>query len=372
MNVLALMPAEHLSGPCRGLFQLIDHTKTRGVSFVVGFFIGRSTEPNPAMDEAARRGYHVVTLRQTRRYDPALIPQAWRIVRERKATVLQSHGYKPATLGWLFKHLTGLPWVAFAHGYTSENRRMAVYNSFDRWLLRRADRVVAVSEATARLLEAAGVPKERIRVIHNAVEISDPTNQVDGSIFRRLCGAEAGDLLVGVIGRLSPEKGQELFLCAFSKVLLQVPRARAVLVGDGQERDRLQSDAKALGIDDRVTFAGFQENMPAVYAALDLVVMPSLSEGLPNVLLEAMAYRKAVVATRVGGVPEVMTEGLSRLLVPSGDAAALAASMTMTLKDPALRAAIARDGERHVRDAFSPERRAQKIHELYQELMETL
>lgn len=374
MNVLALMPAEQVSGPCRGLFQLIDHTQrvstqSGGVSFIVGFFIGRSKQPNSAMDEAARRGYHVVTLRQTRRYDLGLIPQAWRIVRERKATILQSHGYKPATLGWLLKHLTGLPWVAFAHGYTSENRRMAVYNWLDRWLLKRADRVVAVSESTARLLEEAGVPEDRIRVIHNAIDYRDRARTPSGAEFRRLCKIAPDDLLVGVIGRLSPEKGQQVFLQAFRAVASAVPRARAVFVGEGQGKANLRSSARALGLAEAVTFAGFQPDMGGVYAALDLVVIPSLSEGLPNVLLEAMAHGKAVVSTNVGGIPEVMCNGLSQLLVSPDDASALAKCVIKVLKDPGLRSAQAEAGANRIRRMLSPDQRARKVTDVYQELI---
>jgi glycosyltransferase involved in cell wall biosynthesis len=283
--------------------------------------------------------------------------------------VLQSHGYKAALVAWCLKRVTGLPWVAFAHGYTSENRRITLYNRLDRWLMRRADRVVVVSKATGHLLCDAGVDCDRIRVIYNAVDGDERVREVSGAEFRRLSGASADDLLIGVIGRLSPEKGQAVFVRAFEEVVRAVPHARAVMVGEGQELERLLASVRAAGLNGRITFAGYQAEMPSVYAALDLVVIPSLSEGLPNVLLEAMLHRKAVVATTVGGIPEVMHGGLAKWLVPPDDAETLARAMIEALRDAPLREELGSTGERRARVAFSPSYRAERIVELYRELV---
>jgi glycosyltransferase involved in cell wall biosynthesis len=245
---------------------------------------------------------------------------------------------------------------------------MALYNRLDAWLLRHADRVVVVSEATGRLIESTGVPRRIIRVIPNAIDATDEV-QTDGTNFRRQCGAGSNDLLIGVVGRLSPEKGQAVFLEAFTEVLKFVGTARAVLVGDGQDMTALKKLVLVKGLEDRVTFPGHQTDMPPIYAALDLVVIPSLSEGLPNVLLEAMAYRKSVVATRVGGIPEVMQHGLARFLVPPRDAKAMADTIIELLRNPALRREVGEAGARRVREAFSPSQRAAQVMELYQELV---
>lgn len=363
-----MIAATEVSGPCRGLFQLVEQTKDRGADFVLGMFLLTAYRTCPSIEEAKRRGYRVEVLAQRRRYDVLLCRQALQVVREHHVQILQSHGYKPALLAWLLRRFTGLPWIAFSHGYTSENRRMTVYNRLDLWLLKRADRIVAVSGAMQRSLEQAGVPHGRLRVIYNAVDPAEYAVHRDGTWFRAHCRAGAGDLLVGVIGRLSPEKGQAIFVRAFKDVVRAVPRAKAVMVGDGPERPALQAAVEDAALQDRIVFAGYQCEMTAVYSALDLVVIPSLSEGLPNVLLEALLHRKAVVATRVGGIPEVMDAGRLQWVVPGGDAEHLAGAIIDALRKPDLRSAMGSAGARYVRAVFSPDRRAEQVLALYREV----
>jgi glycosyltransferase involved in cell wall biosynthesis len=371
MTILALLATTEVSGPCRGLFQLVKEVQKEEIRFLLGMFLVPPTRSTPAIDEAKRRGFQVAVLAQGRRYDPKLISQARAIVQSQGISLLQSHGYKPALLGWCLKHLTGLPWLAFCHGYTSENRRMTFYNRLDTWLLRRADRVIAMSRAMRAWLEVRGVPAHRIMVLHNAVDPADHNCEAEGLQFRELCGVGSEQLLVGVIGRFSPEKGQHQFLKAFRVVAETIPGARAVLVGDGQERATCEKAATAAGLTSRVTFAGYRPDMSEVYAALDLVVIPSLSEGLPNVLLEAMLHRKPVIATAVGGIPEAVPSDLSTLLVPPGDVGALARAMIRCLRDPALRLTYGEVGAEHIRRYFSPERRAAQMVPLYRMLADS-
>ncbi len=368
VRVLALVAAGEVSGPTRGLFQLIELSKDAGVQFVIGMFLVPGWTTTASIEQGKRRGFQVEMLSQRGRYDPRLISQAWNLVKKYGVEVLQSHGYKPALLAWCLKCIARIPWIAFAHGYTSENRRMALYNRLDVWLLRHADRVVVVSEATGRTLVQAGVPEKIIRVIHNAIDPYNHEVSEDGSELRQVCHAGPADLLIGVIGRMSAEKGQEVFLQAFTMVLKVLPRARAVLVGAGQDMAALEELVRTNGLEEQVTFTGYQRNTAAVYAALDLVVIPSFSEGLPNVLLEAMVHRKPVVATNVGGIPEVMQDGLSKFLVPPGDPQAMADAILEVLRDSTLRKELGEAGERRAREAFSPSRRAAQVVELYKEV----
>jgi glycosyltransferase involved in cell wall biosynthesis len=370
LTVLALMDTAKVSGPARGLFQLVKLAREFEVRFVLAMFLIGGASTTPAIEDAKRRGCTLALLSQRGRYDPTLILQAYRVLRNHRVDIIQSHSYKPALMAWLLKRLTGLPWVAFTHGYTSENARMALYNRLDRWLLRRADRVVAVSGALKRHLEASGVPAERIHIVYNAVDPDDHAPERDGRDLRRQWEVHSDELLVGVIGRFSPEKGHAVFVEAFSEVARMVPRAKAAFIGDGQELRRVQDLVRSRGLASRVIFAGHRSEMSSVYGALDLIVIPSYSEGLPNVLLEAMLHGKAVVATAVGGIPEVMPPGLSEWLVPPADAPALAGKMREALGDATRRMAHATAGQAHIRRAFSPAARAGQLAALYREVAE--
>jgi glycosyltransferase involved in cell wall biosynthesis len=245
---------------------------------------------------------------------------------------------------------------------------MALYNRLDRWLLRRADRVVVMSEVMAQLFRQGGADPARVRVVHNAVDPGEFARRGDGTAFRVECGAGGGPL-IGVIGRFSSEKGQAMLLRALPEIRRRHPAAKAVLVGDGIDRDRLQRLVRDLDLCDAVTFAGYRRDLSPVYAALDLVVLPSLSEGLPNVLLEAFVHRKPVVATAVGAVPDVMRGPLAQWLAPPGDPAALAHAVSSALSDPAGLEAAAAHGYQEARERFSPERRVERIVDLYQEVL---
>jgi glycosyltransferase involved in cell wall biosynthesis len=312
----------------------------------------------------------VKVLVQRRRYDPRLLYQTWKVVRLHRISIIQSHGYKSALIAWLLRRLTGLPWIAFAEGYTSENRRMALYNRLDQWLLRRANAVVAVSKATATLLERSGVATERLTVIPNTIDPDDYRIYAHDVGMRAAWGVQADELVIGVVGRFSPEKGQAIFLKAFQKVFQRVPLVKAVLIGEGPDEHRLRSLVASCGVKDRVLFAGYQADVSPVYAALDLVVIPSMSEGLPLVLLEALLHGKAVVATSVGGIPDILQGPLSEWLVPPNDVDALVDTIVAALEDPQKRALLQMLGSRHVREVCSSKERAEKVFALYRSVMD--
>ena len=153
------------------------------------------------------------------------------IVKKHNISILQSHSYKAAAVAWILKRLTGLPWVAFVHGYTAESRRMAMYNRLERWLLKGADRIVAVSEATKVVLQRTGLAEGRVRVVYNGIDLERRSGGTHAGRLRSLWQGESHKLLIGVIGRFSPEKGHAVFLDAFKIVARAFPESMAVLIG---------------------------------------------------------------------------------------------------------------------------------------------
>jgi glycosyltransferase involved in cell wall biosynthesis len=369
IRVLALIAANEVTGPLRGLFQLIEHAKD--VRFLLGMFLVKGHQPTRAVAEALRRGFNVELLTQAGRYDVGLLIRTAKIIRTHRPTVIQSHGYKSALLAWICGRLCGVPWVAFSHGYTSENRRIGLYNRLDAWVLRHADAVVAMSRAMADQLADSGVPVNRIHVIHNAIDPAEHCVDGSGERWRRRWGISTEEVVLGVVGRLSPEKGQQIFLEAFQGVVAQEPNLRAVFVGDGSEKERLVHQVSRLGLANHVLFTGHDPRLEDLYPALDLVVIPSLSEGLPNVLLEAMLYGKPIVATEVGAIPEILKPAGTGWLVPPGNGPALQAAMLDALQDSERRAASGLAGWEYVRRHCGPLHRMEAVRQLYHQLMET-
>ena len=196
----------------------------------------------------------------------------------------------------------------FFKGPYGREFKVRMYETIEFWAMRWADRVVAVSNGYADHLIKSGIPKSKIEVVQNAIDVSRMAiggNQRNGK--RKELGFTDGDFLIATAGRLSPEKAQANLIQAFGKIQQMHPNAHLLIVGDGMLEDQLKVMAASQGTDN-IHFLGFRRDMDEIMSAIDLFVLPSLTEGLPNVVLEAFAAKKPVVATRVGGVPEIVDD----------------------------------------------------------------
>jgi len=303
------------------------------------------------------------------RFDRSVIPQIRKIVAERKPDIIQTHNVKSHFL----MRFSGLwrthRWLAFHHGHTTTDFKMRCYNQLDRWSLRAADRVVTVCGAFAWDLERAGVEAGRILVRHNSVRRFSPA---DPAMMQRVReGLPPGVPILLVVGRLSREKGHLDLLRALDVLRRQMKEERfhVVFVGDGPERAAIETARGQLGLDGFVTLAGPRPELRPHYGIADAVVMPSHSEGSPNVLLEAMAAGVPVVATRVGGVPEIATDGETALLVAPRDPQAMAAAIRRILHDAELRARISRKARELAETEYSPEAYRRSLVGIYQRVL---
>lgn len=361
------LATDNIGGPGKGLVQFLRAGgQERCEPIVVDYDNGVPGETE--FSKAVRAtGARLVSVRQRRMYDPALIGQSLRIVRDERCDILQSHGYKSHAVCACLHLVTGLPWIAFVHGWTAENVRIRAYRGLEQVLLPLATRVVAVSGALGRSL----LPLARLRtqVIPNAVDPAE-TLCTDGvRDVRAELGIGREHVVVGVVGRFSPEKGQVHFLRSLARARGDAPQLHALLVGSGQDEASLRAEVERLGLGPHVSFTGYVTDMAPFYRAMDAVAMPSLSEGMPNVALEAMLHGLPLVASRVGGVPEVVVDGETGILVPSGDEGALAGGLVCFANDHALRLHMGAAGSRRVQKHFTPERRVEKIVDMYFELL---
>jgi glycosyltransferase involved in cell wall biosynthesis len=229
-----------------------------------------------------------------------------------------------------------------------------------RWTYRRARAVLAVSHPIReRLIEEDDVPPERVQFLSNAARL--PSDLGPPALPPGVRGCP----LVGVIARLQREKGLSIFLEAAGRVASTFPRARFLLVGDGPLRHELLCQARRLGLEGRVHFLGFRTDALGVLASLDLCVVPSLSEGAPLVVLEAMTLGVPVVATAVGGIPHQLRHNREGLLVPPGDATGLAEACIALLQNPERAQTLAEAGRVRARSQFRHEALVQHIEDLY-------
>jgi len=242
---------------------------------------------------------------------------------------------------------------------------------FQRQVCRLADCVLVNAEAIRETLVRQGYRVENLAVIRNGIVPSKFRSTPGASPIRQELGLPADAPVVLVLSRLNPMKGVEYFLDAAAIVARALPQVRFLIVGDGLNKFDLEERAASLGIADRVVFTGFRTDVPQLLAEASLSVLPSLSEGLSNTLLESMAAGVPVIATQVGGNPEIIEDGVSGLLVPPRDAAALAAAMNKLLSNPVLASAVREAGQRRIAEYFSMQASIQQVEQLYSRMIET-
>jgi glycosyltransferase involved in cell wall biosynthesis len=229
------------------------------------------------------------------------------------------------------------------------------------------DRLVAVSRAIEEKIAAERPSAVPVSLIYNGVDLVRYDHTDPCCTLREEYGLPDATQLVGVVARLEAEKGHPTLLDAWPAVVRRVPNARLLVVGEGSRREELEAQAAALGITEWVVFTGRRDDVPAVTAALDVAVLPSYREAQGLTILEAMALSRPVVASAVGGIPEVIEDGRTGLLVPPHDAGALAAAITRLLTDHAYADLLAKGGHDLVHDRFCVERMVFAIEEIYDE-----
>ncbi|HEX3149533.1 MAG TPA: glycosyltransferase family 4 protein [Gemmataceae bacterium] len=366
MHVVHLTASSFFGGPERQMLGLAQALPPEFSTTFLSFSEGGRCQTFLAAARA--NGFDAAELKHDSPRFRTIVSELVAFLRGNFVDVLVTHGYKSNLLGRPAARSGGIPIVSVSRGWTGENLKVWCYEAADRFHLRFMDRVVCVSAGQARMVRRAGVPTERIRVIRNAARLDAFANP-DPSALRRLREFAGGDgPIVFAAGRLSPEKGFHVLIDAAANLLKVAPTTRFVLFGEGSERDRLQQRANSLGIVDQFRMPGFRRDLDLMLPWADLVVLPSLTEGLPNIALEAMAAGVPVVATTVGGNPEIVVDGRTGFLVPPADPIALADRMSDLLAHTERARMFGRAGRLLAEEQFSFARQAQEYQALFAEL----
>lgn len=370
INVLHLRDTDRVCGPGKTIIETALATDRREFSQIVGLFLAPHETTNVYMDTATARGVDVVPLRSAHRFDPRVISELLRIIREREIHIVHSHEYKSDILAYLVSLVRPIPIMTTVHGWIRNQLKSRLYIRTSQAMMRRFSRVVAVSEKTRTAVIDSGVDLSRVVVIRNGIVTGNyqPQGYVPGA-FRQQHGIPLDAPLVGYVGRLSPEKGQLDLLHAVPSVLAAHPDTRFVFVGDGPDQPELERVAAATGIQERVIFAGHTADVRPVYRDLDVLALTSHTEGLPNVVLEALCMDTAVLATDVGGTSEIVTDGATGLLVPPRAPAEIASGLNRLLGDASFRQELALNGQRFVHEQFDFAKRVAREEALYREIL---
>ena len=319
---------------------------------------------DPLQKEAEALGISCRIINTNSAFDLKTISQLVRILREEKVNLICSHGYKPNMIGRLAAWQCGVSAVAVSRGWTAESTRIRLYEKLDKIFLRLSDHVVAVSHGQREKILALGVKREKVSVIHNAINL-DEIPAAGPRLLREQLGLPADAMIVASAGRLSPEKNYGAMVQAAAEVVTHNQQAYFVIFGEGFLRLELEQAIAAAGLTGRFLLPGFRTDLQAVLHEIDIFMLPSFTEGLPNVVLEAFAVGKPVVATRVGGTPEVVQDGVSGFLTAPDQANLMAQHLLQLLNNPSLRQTMGNAGHKHVREHFSFESQTEEYEALY-------
>jgi L-malate glycosyltransferase len=240
-------------------------------------------------------------------------------------------------------------------------------NALSQWKYRQVAAFLCASEAIRRILIAQGIPRERALTIHEGIDLAHVDAAPPVSV-REAFWLPTNAPVVGCVGALVDHKGHRYLVHAAADIVRAVPEARIVILGEGDLRDELSRMIHELGLERHVLLPGFRPDVLSLLKAVDVFVMPSITEGLGTSILDAMACRKAVVASAVGGIPEVVEDGRTGLLVPPRDASALGTAIVRLLRDPSLAGRLAEGGRARVEQRFTADRMVQDTLDVYRRL----
>jgi glycosyltransferase involved in cell wall biosynthesis len=364
MRVLQLRSSAGLYGAERVVLALADGLRMRGARCRLLGIRNYLMARQPLHEAALAAGHDAVLLPCRGRIDMRTVSALSAQLAASGATVLHVHDYKSAFYAWLAtRQHPRVKLVATLHGWVESSQALRLYTRLELALLRRFDALAVVAQDQAARLLRAGVPAARIHQVDNGIAMPAAPDPSRVSALRGELDLAGSGPVLAAVARLAPEKNLAMLLSAFAAS--RRDDARLLLVGDGPERAALEAQADALGLRPRVRFAGARTDMDVVWGLVDCLALPSLGEGMPLVVLEAMSRGIPVVASAIGDVPRLLSGSEHGRLVPPGDEAALREAIDAALAGPAAHDARA---AAFVQAHHSADAMAARYLDLYQEL----
>lgn len=374
-NILFIIDNIEFGGGERVFSQIIRGLNTDKFNTFV------ASRPGGTFAEKLREvGVQIEPLDMTSRYNLGNVLRLKKIIKTKNIQIVHSQGGRADFYARIAAKIANAPILIssiamLVEGYDVGILRKSLYVFMDRWTEKWVDKFIILTEALRRtLIERHNIPQEKIIKIHNGIEIEEYNPDLEEIRNKKLeirkeFGLKTDTPVIGAIGRLVWQKGFEYLIEAMSEVLKKYPDAKFLIAGEGPLKNRLVAESEKLSVVDRIAFAGFRSDVKEILASIDVLAMPSLLEGLPLVLLEAMAMAKTIVATRIDGITEVLEDGKTGLLVPAKNSHALADVLIEILKDKKKASLLGRNARKMAEEKFSVERMVRQTESVYEKLL---
>lgn len=318
--------------------------------------------------KGAALGAEVIGVDDRGPLDLRVIRDCVRICRERNVDVWHAHDYKSNAMGLLVRLFHPMQLVTTAHGWVQITARTPTYYRIDRFCMKRYQHVIAVSQDLHDACSGFGLSAEKLTLIDNAIVLEDYDPSPSTTAEKQAFGFLPETILLGAVGRLSEEKGFDRLIDAVARIIGDGHNVGLVIAGEGHLRETLQDQIDSLGMQNHIRLSGFLNDPRTLYRAIDVFVLSSLREGLPNVVLEAMASQRPVVTTNVNGIPRLVQHGENGLVVGDGSGELLYQGLLQCVVSRELRRRLAQAGRHTVEQRFCFSRRMQRIVNVYQSL----
>ncbi len=353
-------------GPEKTILSSPQHLKECEVELV---YIHPKNDPNFNLTErAAERGAKLVDIPESGGFDPRTIFKLRKEIARFRPNILHAHDYKTNFLAALCRPKSAVI-LTTAHGYGVREGRLELYYHLDKVTLKTMNHIIAVSEDIRDQILEMSISPEKITIIDNAI---DEVEYSRGATIREAktnLGFEQGQFLIGAVGRLSDEKGFDLLIEAVTRLIEAGLNVGLAIIGEGVERERLEKQIAESGHLDRIQLLGYRSDTKSLYEAMDLYVLSSHREGLPNVVLEAMAMEVPVVATRIAGIPKLVQDRENGLLVEAGEVSQIESAIREIMLNPELRERLTRNARETIENEFSFSVRMEKVRAIYDKLL---
>jgi glycosyltransferase involved in cell wall biosynthesis len=368
INVLHLRDSPWVDGPGRTILETASAIDNDRCNYIIGAFDVIDSKENPLVTAALERNLKVFQIKETGSLDLNIFRQVLNYIDENNIHILHTHEFRSDLIGLVCAKIRKIPIITTLHGWIANGLKGKFYVILDKAILRFFDHIIVVSNIMKEQVQKLRVPESKISVLYNSLIIDRYQPHRSDNTFRRELGLDENTVLVGNIGRLSPEKGQDIFIHAANEVSKKYKNIRFVLIGIGPDQERLERLAEQLCIENMIIFTGYRNDMLSIYNSLNLVVQSSHTEGMPNVILEALLMEVPVVATNVGGTSEIIKDYKSGVLIPASDHQIITKKIMEYMENSDLYIKMANMAKMDVQQHFNFQDRTRRLMSLYESI----
>lgn len=357
-------------GPDKTVLLIGELANPEKFNIVLMYMRNKDDENFQVANWAREKGLTIHEVLERGKFDVDNLRQIHRLIQEYRIDILHARDYKTCFFGYLLSKINRRMKLIFtAHGWIVDSTKMKFYTWLNLYSLKRYHKIIAVSKATKQIMLDSGIKGDKIAVLHNAIDVEMWKRENVTSTVRQELHIPETSKIVGIIGRLRYEKDIPTTLKVAQKVIQERSDTYFLVVGDGPDRVEAEHQVQQMGLTENILFLGFRKDAMNIYAALDIFASTSLTEGTPNTVLEALAMEVPVVHTAVGGVPELIEDGVDGILCKVGDVHGIAQVILSILNNDEKAEHLRQQGRRSVCTKFSLTQRLKTLETLYEEVM---